>query len=129
VQLQVAGLDEVAAPEGLVSIVDKDVLKLDTVHLAKHLRSVYPGIAHLQMVAIPQGRTGTGIKLATPDLEAMHMPERILSPEVAILSLYVRAFLDGTLTVTYRHLLQTHVMFLKQWSLALEMLLFYEFHN
>jgi len=59
----------------------------------------------------------------------MHMPERILSPKMAILSLYVRAFLDGTLTVAYCHLLQSYVMLLKQWPLALKMLLFYEFHN
>ena len=62
----------VAAPEHLVGIVHHHVLQVEMAHLAEHLRRVDNGVAHLQMVAIPQGRTSAHGKIAVAYLEAVH---------------------------------------------------------
>ena len=55
VHLQVLYAYVVATPEHLVGIVHRYVLQFEMAHLAKHLRRVDNRVAHLQMVAIPQG--------------------------------------------------------------------------
>ena len=50
VQLQVLHVDAVAAPENLVGVIYLNVLDVDVVHLAEHLRRVYHGVLHRQMV-------------------------------------------------------------------------------
>ena len=89
VKCEIVSFNILTTPECLVCIVNDNILQLDIMHLTKHLWSVNLSIAHLQMVAIPQCRTGTCVKLTTAYLEAMYMPERILSPEMAVLGLYV----------------------------------------
>ena len=123
-QLQVAGLDVAAVPEGLVGIVDDDVLQIQVVHLAEHLRAVDAGVAHVHVVAVPQCRAGAHVELAAVDLEAVDMPEGVLAPEAAVFGLDVAALLDGAFAVADGHLLQSQVVGLEERALALEMLFF-----
>jgi hypothetical protein len=48
---------------------------------------------------------------------------------MAILGLNVRAFLNRTLSLTNRHLLQAQMMLFKQWAFALKMLILYNIHE
>ena len=129
VQLQVAGTHVATAPEGLVGIVDDDILQVEVVHLAEHLRPVDARVAHVHVVAVPEGRAGADVKLAAVDPEAVDMPEGILAPEAAVLCLDVATLLDGALAVADGHLFQSHVVLLEERTLALEMLILNDFHN
>jgi hypothetical protein len=62
-------------------------------------------------------------------LEAMHMPERILAPETATYGLNVRALLNSTLAIAYRHLLQPEMMLLKKGALPFKMLFANNIHD
>lgn len=57
------------------------VLEPDTVHLAKHLRRLDPGVAHAQIARIPQRSAGSLRKKTFPYDKAVVMPERIFSLE------------------------------------------------
>ena len=129
VEFQVAGLDIAATPESLVGIVDDHILQVEVVHLAEELRGIDTGVAHVHVIAVPDGRAGTDIELAAVDLKPMDMPEGVLTPETAVLGLNVRALLDGTLAFADGHLLQPRVMGLKERTLAFKMLLSDYFHT
>ena len=128
VQLQVAGLDVLAAPESLVGIVDDNVLEVHIVHLTKHLRTVDASITHVHVVAVPEGRARPHIELASVDSEAVDVPEGIFPPEAAVLSLNVRTLLDGALTIAYGYLLQSQVVGLEERTFALKVPVFDGLH-
>ena len=107
-------IDVLTTPEDFVGIIDFHVLNINIAHLAKHLRTVNHRVGHLQMVGIPQGRACAHGEMAVVDAEAMHMPERVVTLEKTIFSLYVAAFLDGGLTLMNADILQSQTMRLKQ---------------
>ena len=129
VQLKVSGLHILTAPESLVSIVDDDIVQMDMMHLAKHLGGIDACVAHQQVVAIPQGGTGTFVKLAMVNRKPVDVPERVLAHEAAVLRLNVRAMLDGRLAVDNRHMIQSQVVRGKQRALAPKFLILNQFHQ
>ena len=122
VQLQVRGLDVLAAPKGLVGIVDDHVLQLQVFHLAEHLRSVYACVTHHEVVGIPEGRPCPCIELTALHKETVDMPQRVLPPEVTVHDVNVGTFLDGTLALANGHMLQPQVVALEERTLSLKML-------
>ena len=104
VHLQVLYAYVVATPEYLVGIVHRHVLQFEMAHLAKHLRRVDNRVAHLQMVAIPQGRTSADSEVAVFYFKPMNMPERIVTLETAVRSLYITTFLYCRLSFGNQHI-------------------------
>jgi hypothetical protein len=98
------------------------------VHLAEEFWGVNTGVAHVHVVTVPNSRAGSYVELAAVDLESVNMPERVLTPEAAVLGLYVGTLLDGTLAIANRHFLQSHIMSLKERAFTLEMLFLDSFH-
>jgi hypothetical protein len=74
------------------------------------------------MVTVPQGRARTRIKLAVAYSESVDVPEWVLAPEMAVVGLDVRTFLDGTLAIAYCHLFQPQVMTFEEGALPFEVL-------
>lgn len=65
----------------------------------KHFRSINNRIFHFQMIAIPQCRVSTNIKIATLNLEAMHVPEWIIPLKATIYRFNVAAFFNCQFTL------------------------------
>ena len=98
-----------AMPQRLLRVRNLHVLEPDTVHLAKHLRRLDPGVAHAQIARIPQRSAGSLRKKTFPYDKAVVMPERIFSLEATPHGLDVTALLERRLARMNGHVLQTEV--------------------
>ena len=98
-----------AMPQRLLRVRNLYVLEPDTVHLAKHLRRLDPGVAHAQIARIPQRSAGSLRKKTFPYDKAVVMPERIFSLETTPHGLDVTALLERRLARMNGHVLQTKV--------------------
>lgn len=128
-QGDVLDLQTVHAPEGLVSIVDGDVLQFQVVHLAEELRTVDDTVLHLHVVAVPDGRTALGGKIAARDKTAVYVPPRILAIELAVVTLQIVTALNARLSVGDRYILQYGVVGTEQRTLTTETQIVYSIHN
>ena len=120
VQRHVVHLHVVDMPEGLVGIVDGDVLQGEVLHLAEELRTVYHAVAHSHVVAVPDGRARARREIATRDEAAVHVPPGVFAIKLAVVALYVVAALYRRLAVGHGYVLQLYVVGAKQRALAAE---------
>lgn len=129
--MQGAVLDfqSVHAPECLVGIVDGDVLQFQVVHLAEELRAVDDTVLHLHVVAVPDGRTALGGKIAARDETAVYLPPRVLAIELAVVTLQIVTALDARLSVGDGYILQYSVVGTEQRTLTTETQIVYSIHK
>ena len=109
-QLKVLGIDALAPPEHLVGIGHLHVLDVNVVHLAKHLRGVYLGVCHLQVVRIPQCRTPADVEVTAVDGKPMYMPEGVVALKTAVGRNDVATLFYGRLTLTDGHIVDVQVV-------------------
>ncbi len=127
-ELQVFDMYIVATPKHLVGIVHSNILQVEMTHLTEHLRSIYYCIAHFQMVAIPQCGASTDSKIAVFYLEAMNVPERIITFKAAVRCLNISTFLYCRLALRNEHIVEMQVVGAKERTLTTELLVFYKLH-
>lgn len=108
-QLHVLELEIIYPPEGLVGIVDHDILQRQTVHLPEKLRTVDHAVSHNHIIAVPYGGTGSGSEVAIGDHAAVNMPQRVFTIKLASSGFYVGTALDPRFSIRDDDILQSAV--------------------
>ena len=98
-QLHILQFQAIYLPESFVGIVNHHVLQLYVLHLTEELRAINRTILHHQIVGVPDGRTRTRCKIAAFDFSTIHVPPRVFSIELAIVTFHVLALLDTRLSI------------------------------
>ena len=110
VQTHVPDGEAVDAPEGLVGIIDDDILEGEVLHLAEELRTVDDGVAHRHVIGIPDGRPGTDLEVAVGDDAAVDVPPGIFPDEATAVGLDILTTLDARLSLGDGDILQAGVL-------------------
>lgn len=128
-ELEVLDLDAFYIPKCLVSVIDRDILQRQIIHLPEEFRPVNDTVLHGHIVAIPNGRAGTDSKVTIGDQTAVHMPPRVLAIKTAIISFHIAAALDSRLSINYLDVLKTHIVNAEKGPLPSELFIFNYLHN
>ena len=126
--LHVLELHVVAVPEGFQGIRQLDILQIDILDAAEHLRGFHERVIHLATPCVPESGPGTLAEHAVPDGETLALPEGILAVELTAHGLDVGTLLEGGFARTDLHVFEPQSVADIQRALALEVLVFDNLH-
>ena len=129
VQTYVAHHQVLDLPEGLVGIVELYALQFQAIHLPEKFGSVYDAIAHHHIVAIPDGRAGTYLKIAVGNERCIHVPPRVFANKATMVCLQALTAFDTALAFGNRNVFESGVVNGKQGTFTSESLVFDELHS
>ena len=122
----VSDLQSLNTPEGLIGIIEGDILQFQIPHLPEEFRCVDDGIPHGHIITIPDGGTRTHFEITIGDERVVNMPQRILPDEVTVINFQVGAALDARLPLRDGHILQPRIMNGEQRTFTTKLLIFYQ---
>ena len=98
VRLHVPQIRVPAMPAAFLRIRQDHVSQYHSFHVAEHLGGFHTGILHVQVAGIPDGGAGPFPEQAVFNQEAVVMPERVLSVELALHGFHAGTFFQGGLS-------------------------------